>query len=146
MGNMQNKSTFDANLELKDSYAVTASAAAQVDSAAKVLDLGGTNGTPVVEGKAIFDVSAINNSAAANKYTLAIEGSTTSAFSTKYVLAKIELGHATATGEAAAKGTGQWVLPFSNEVNGTPLRYIRHYVTIAGSPVTITHTARVAVK
>lgn len=133
------KKTFDAELQLKDSYALTASAAAQVDSAAKSVDLGAGR----VDAKVINIVSAINNSATANKYTLTLQGSTTSNFAARVKLAEMNLGHATAIGEVA-RGVGTWEQPFTNEIDGTVYRYVRQYVTIAGSPVTITHEAFIA--
>lgn len=139
---MNTDKTFDAELQLKDSYAMTASAAAKVSDAAKVVDLGAGR----VDAKVITNVSAINNSAAANKYTLVTEGSLTSAFSAKKILATQVLGHATAIGEAAARGVGQWEQPFTNEVDGVVYPYVRQYVTIAGSPASITHTSYIAKK
>lgn len=133
------KKTFDAELQLKDSYALTASAAAQVDSAAKYIDLGAGR----VDAKVVNVVTAINNTAAANKYTLTLQGSTTSNFAAPVTLAKMDLGHATALGEAV-RGTGKWEQPFTNELKGTVYRYVRQYVTIAGSPVSITHEAFIA--
>lgn len=133
------KKTFDAELQLKDSYALTASAAAQVDSAAKYIDLGAGR----VDAKVVNVVTAINNTAAANKYTLTLQGSTTTNFAAPVTLAKMDLGHATALGEAV-RGTGKWEQLFTNELNGTAYRYVRQYVTIAGSPVSITHEAFIA--
>ena len=134
------KKTMDMNLQLKDSAAVTATAAAQVSGAAKVIDLGAGR----VDAKVINNVTAINNTAAANKYTLTLQGSNTADMSTGNVtLAKMELGHATALGEAA-RSTGVWEQPFTNELNGTVYRYVRQYITIAGSPVSITHEAWIA--
>lgn len=129
------KKTFDAELQLKDSAAVTASAAAQVSGSAKVVNVGAGR----IDAKAVHVVSAINLSAAANKYTLTIQGSTTSNFAAKVDLATIHVGHKTALGEAADRGVGTYEQPFSNEVKGVIYPYIREYITIAGSPVSITH-------
>ena len=130
------KKTFDASLQLKDSYALTATAAAQVSSAAKVVDLGPGQ----VTAKVVHNVTAANVSAAANKYTLDLQASNDSTFATVVVsLGKFVLGHATALGESSARSTGTFEQPFTNNVNGTNYRYVRQYVTIAGSPVTITH-------
>lgn len=133
------KKTFDVNLQLKDSAAVTSTAAAQVSGVAKVVDLGAGR----VDAKVINNVTAANVSAAANKYTLTLQGSNDAAFGSFVTLANLELGHATALGEAA-RSTGVWEQPFNNVVAGTIYRYVRQYITIAGSPVSITHEAWIA--
>lgn len=134
------KKTFDAELQLKDSYAMTASAAAKVDGSAKVIDLGPGR----VDAKVVNVVTAIDNTAAANKYTLTLQGSLAEVFATNVKLGEVVLGHKTAIGEAADRGVGTWEIPFTNELDGTIYPYVRLYVTIAGSPVTITHQSFIA--
>jgi len=132
--------TFDSALQLKDSYALTASAAAQVASAAKVINVGAGR----INAKAIHMVSAANVSAAANLYTIEIQGSTDEAFTAKVTLSSTKVGHKTALGEAADKGVGTYEQAFCNEVAGVIYPYIREYVAIAGSPVSITHISYIA--
>ena len=63
--------TFDANLEFKDAGLVASSAAAQVDSAAKVVDVG----TGFFKGDLVIDVTAIEVATGNEGYRIAIEGS-----------------------------------------------------------------------
>src|SRR5690349_16583262 len=69
--------TFDANLEMKDAGLVAASAAATVDSAAKVLDMG----TGYFEGTLVIDITACEAASNDEGYKIAWEVSDQSGFS-----------------------------------------------------------------
>lgn len=136
--------TYDAALQLKDSTALTASAAAQVAAVNKVLDTGFVSGGPnaLFKGVAVFDVSAMDISSADELYTLIIQGSNSPTFASGIEnLAEIDIG-ATASrkGGAGNSTTGRYELTFQNEQADVMYQYIRHYVLISGTTPTITHT------
>jgi len=64
-----------------------------------------------------------------------LQGSLNAAFSTLVDLVVLELGDATPLSGALDLTTGRYIVPFSNDFNGTIYRYLRHYATIA-SPST----------
>ena len=127
--------TFDALLQLRDAVAMTASGAMQVGGSNKIVDLG----AGLVEGNLVLDVSAIDVSSTDESYTVYLEGSNASDFSSGIVpLVAKPLGIAVANVRSAASGTGRHVIPFTNEENGTVYRYVRGYVVIAGTTPSIT--------
>lgn len=131
---------FDSDLEFRDSYAATSSAAAQVDSAAKVVDLG----TGLFEADMIIDVTACAVDGGDEAYTIAVEVSDNSDFSTgsEWRVAEIQIGDAAVIGGDTDMTTGRFVLPFNNRVSdGTLARYARVYTTHVGSTSSITFTA-----
>jgi hypothetical protein len=118
--------TFDALLEMKDAGLIAASAAAQVDAAAKVLVATGDE-----------------------SYKIAWEVSDNSGFSSgvEYEVCALTLGDATVHGGDTDSTTGRYVLPIHNRIEATPYRYGRVYVTVAGTVATgINFTAFVAPK
>jgi hypothetical protein len=130
---------FDANLELKDAGALTASAACQVDSSAKIIDLG----EGLVDGDIIVDVSAVEVDSDDEKYVIGAQISSSATFASDiYQVAQLELGSAgTAAGDNLAgdtdMGIGRYVIPFRNQiVGGATKRYLRLYATISGTIVT----------
>jgi hypothetical protein len=139
------RKTYDVDLELKDAGAIAASAAALVDAAAKILDLG----TGTVEGDIIIDVSAMEVASDDEKYIIHAEVSSSATFASDiYAVASLILG-SSGTAEwdnipgDADMYIGRYVLPFRNEiVNGIPKRYMRLYTEVSGSIVTgINYTA-----
>lgn len=144
--------TFDALLEMKDAGLVAASAAATVDGAAKVLDCG----TGFFEGDLIIDVTAIEVATGDEGYTITIEGSSDSGFSSgvEVELAKQMLGDSSITGSDVDNVAGRYTLPFNNRQpsgtgypDGTCWRYIRVYTTVVGSIATgINYSAWIAPK
>lgn len=127
--------TFDANLEFKDAGLVASSAAAQVDSAAKVVDVG----TGFFKGDLVIDVTAIEVATGNEGYRIAIEGSDNSGFSsgTEVELQSIKLGDSSVTGGDTDDTTGRYVLPFTNRwADGTCYRYLRVYTTVEGTIAT----------
>ncbi len=137
--------TYDVDLELKDAGVVSASAAAQVDAAAKILDLG----TGSVEADIIIDVTAMEVASDDEKYIIHAEVSSSATFASDiYAVVSLILGSA-GTAEwdnipgDADMYIGRYVLPFRNEiVNGVPKRYLRLYTEISGTIATgINYTA-----
>lgn len=132
--------TFDADLEFKDSYETTASAAAQVDSAAKVVDLG----KGFWSGDMVIDVTAAAVDGGDEAYKIGVELSDDSGFSsgTEYEHVALRIGDAAVTSGDVDTTTGRYVLPFHNRaIDGTILRYARLYTTHAGSTSAITYSA-----
>lgn len=125
--------TFDANLEFKDAGLVAADAAAQVDSAAKVVDLGEGH----FVGAMVIDVSAIEIASNDERYDICIQLSDSSTFASGIVDAVVlALGaHETLAGDTDST-TGRYVVYFHNEVNGTWYRYARIYTDVTGTIAT----------
>lgn len=130
--------TFDANLQLKDAGLIAASAAAQVDSAAQVLNVG----TGFFEGDIVIDVTAIEVDTGNELYTIALEGSDNADFSTgkEVELCALRLGDSSVTGTDTDNVVGRYTLPFNNrQPSGTGYSegycwpYLRLYTTIAGT-------------
>lgn len=136
--------TFDANLELKDAGLVAASAAAQVDSAAKIVDLGAGR----VDGVVVIDISAIEVATGDESYHVELQFSTDSAFGSGNIVGPtIKLGDSSVNFGSADTGTGRVELPFCNEYFGTIYRYMRVYTRVAGTIATgINYTAWAAVQ
>lgn len=136
--------TFDALLEMTDAGLIASSAAGVVDSVAKVLDVG----TARFDGVLMIDITACEADTGNESYRIAIEGSTTSGFSsgTEVELASRVFGDASIHGGDNDTGVGRYELPFSNiDADGLPYRYIRVYTTIAGTIATgINFTASIA--
>jgi len=136
------KIIWDAEGELKDSYAVTSSAAAQVDSTNKIFDTGGG----YTEGKLKLNVTAC---AAVGEYFIALQGSDSSTFATPVVeLCNIQFASAASSRATRAVGAGYYELNWSNDFAGTVYRYLRIYTTVTGASTsnTITYTAQIAGK
>lgn len=136
--------TYDSALLLKDSAAITASAAAQVAGVAKVFDTGFVSGGPgaLFKGIAVIDVTAMDISSADEKYILIIQGSNSATFASGIEnLAELDLG-ATASRNGGAKDSvvGRYELGFQNDQGDAMYQYIRHYMVISGTTPSITHT------
>lgn len=134
--------TFDANLEFKDAGLVAASAAAQVDSAAKYVDVG----TGLFKGCMIIDVSALEIASNDEIYDIVIQGSPDTDFTaaTLCELAQLNLSASEVKRTDCDKddSTGRYKLYFDNENDGTYYRYLRLYTVVAGSVATgINYTA-----
>ena len=134
--------TFDANLEFKDAGLVAASAAAQVDSAAKYVDVG----TGHFKGMMIIDVSALDLVGNDEIYDIVIQGSPDTDFTAATIadLAALNLSASEVKRTDCNKddSTGRFKIYFDNENNGTYYRYLRVYTVVAGSPATgINYTA-----
>jgi len=139
MALVQKSFTFDSSLEMKDAGLVATSAAATVDSAAKIIDLG----SGAVDSEVVIDISAIETASTDEIYTVKVQGSNSATFSSGIVeLGSMELGHATPLTGDTTTTTGRYIICFSNNQNGTIYRYVRIYTVVAGSVSTgINYTA-----
>ncbi len=131
--------TFDGNLEFKDAGLVAASAAAKVDDAAKIVDIG----TGEYKAEMIIDVSAIEIATNDEVYNICVQLSTSATFASAIqTAAKLELGASEVLLGDTDSTVGRYKLMFDNEVNGTYYRYARVYTVVAGTIATgINYTA-----
>ena len=126
----QKDATFDYLLRLKDDGNVTASAAAQVSSADKILDMGAQR----FDGRVLVDISACEVATGDEKYTLLVQGSTSATFASGiWNLGATMLGDSSVSLESADTVIGRREIAFCNEINGTVYRYIRMYTVVAGT-------------
>jgi hypothetical protein len=128
--------TYDSSMLMKDAGLIAASAAAQVSSADKILDLGGAD--PFL-GVLVIDVTALEVASNDELFGIIVQGSASSSFAgtAAKTLAEIRLG--SAGGKAAGESVdavGRFELPFLNVQNGTVYRYIRVYTLVAGTIAT----------
>jgi hypothetical protein len=142
--NKRPQGTFDSDLEFKDAGLVAASAAATVDSAAKVIDVG----TGLFKACMILDVSALDIDGNNEIYDIIVQGSTVAAFATAgsiVELAAINLSAKEVKRSDSDKddSTGRYKIYFDNEHDGTYYRYLRVYTVVAGAGVStgINYTA-----
>lgn len=133
MGNKRHFN-FDSDLEMKDAGLVAADAAAQVDSANKILDLGASR----VDGTVVVDVTAIEIASNDERYDICWQLSSSSTFASTVVQGPIlALGALeTLIGADTDSATGRYELKVSNEVNGTIYRYARLYTNVTGNIAT----------
>lgn len=122
---------FDAELELKDAGLVAASAAAEVDSVAQIIDLG----VGRFEGVAVIDVAAIEIADNDEEYYVIIQGSNSATFASGVQnlamldFAATEVRH----GGGIDSLVGRYELAFVNEQAGVEYRYLRAYTFIEGT-------------
>jgi hypothetical protein len=142
---MRRTYSYDNDLLLKDTGAITATAAAQVGGAAKVHDCGANTR---IDAMLVIDVSAIEIDSANEEYDIIVQGSTASAFTAGTIqnLAQMNLGSTSVRQGAPIDTTvGRYELPFTNFQDDVAYRYIRVYIVIAGTIVTgINFTAYMA--
>ena len=136
---------FDAELEFKDAGLVATSAAAQVDSAAKYVDVG----TGHFKACMFIDVSAIEIASDDELYDIVIQGSNTTAFTAAGIveLAALNLsaGAVKRTDCDKDDATGRYKIYFDNENDLTYYRYIRVYTVVDGDIATGINYAAYAV-
>lgn len=132
MARNQKDFTYDNNLSLQASGAVTTSTAST-----------GINvGAGRFDGRAIVDISAITVSGADQLYGVEVQVSPDSGFATTVIVAgALRLGHPTATGLAGASAAGRYEVHFTNEVSGTVYPWVRLYTRVAGTTPSITRSA-----
>lgn len=127
--------TFDADLEFKDAGLVAADAAATVDSAAKIVNLG----TGFWKGSMVIDVTAIEIANNDEKYEIIVQLSNSSTFASGVVQGvSLSLGALeTLIGSDTDSTVGRYVLPFHNEgVDGATYQYARIYTNVTGAIAT----------
>lgn len=131
--------TYDNALLLKDAGAITADAAAQVSSAAKILDLGAAR----VDARVIVDVSAIDVASGDESYLLRAQFSNSATFASGVIGGPIlQLGDSSVLiGESADSVVGRYELAVTNQINGTTYRYMRMYTDVGGTTPSINYTA-----
>lgn len=130
----QKDQTFDYSLRLKDAGLVAASAAAQVSSANKILDMGAQR----FDGRVVVDITALEADSADEKYVILVQGSTSATFATGvWNLAALPLGVAAVSLETVTTAaTRHQEIAFCNEVNGVVYQYIRLYTQVVGTIAT----------
>jgi len=140
--------TFDSLLELKDAGLVAASAAAEVDSAAKIVNLG----AGFVEGDIVIDVTALEIADNDETYDIVLQLSSDADFGTAGNIVErcsLHLGAKETKRTDCDKddATGRYTLPFNTEHAGTVYQYARLYTVVAGTVGTgINYTAFMAKK
>lgn len=135
--------TFDANLQMKDTGLVAASAQAQVGGADKIINVG--NGR--FRGILVIDATAIEVDSGNELFSVEIQGSTSATFASGIVaLAERQVGHSSVTGSSASDAAGRYTLHFSNvDMDGTRLPYLRVYTRVSGTIATgINYSAWIA--
>lgn len=134
---------YDKEMLMKDAGLVAASAAAEVESAAKILDVGAAR----FEGVLVVDVSAIEIASNDEEYDIIVQGSNSATFASGIEnLAQLNLG-ATEVRQGGAQDStaGRYELPFINQQDDTTYRYLRVYTVVAGTIATgINYTAFIA--
>lgn len=135
--------TFDSDLEFKDAGLVAASAAAQVDSAARVIDVG----DGLFRGCMIIDVSALEIASNNEIYDIVIQGSSDEDFGTDTNIVELAALNLSAAEEKRTDcnkddSAGRYKIYFDNENDGVYYRYLRVYTAVAGDVATgINYTA-----
>lgn len=84
-------------------------------------------------GDVVINVYAVPSNAPSTKITMRLQGSKNSAFSTINDLVIIELGDSTQISGGSDLGIGRYIVPFTNDLDDTVYRYLRHYITLAGT-------------
>jgi hypothetical protein len=125
MATYRHNFTYDDLLNLKDSASVTSTAAGSI-----VVDLG----DGYTEGYLVIDVTALEVASTDEKYNIVLEGSNVAALASGSVVlaAAPQMGNSIAPADADT-AVGRFVVPFTNEQNGTLYRYARIHTTVAGT-------------
>lgn len=134
--------TFDADLEFKDSAAVTASAAAEVDATAQIIDVG----AGLFRGCMIVDITAMLLTDNDEIYDIVVQGSSDDDFGTdtnivELAALNIAAAEVKRTDSNKDDATGRYKIYFDNENNGTYYQYLRLYTVVAGTTTSITYAA-----
>lgn len=109
-----------------------------------IFDTGGAT----TKGEIYLNVTAVEVDTGDEIYTIYVEGCNASPFAGDMMRlgGGLELGDAVPLIGTTDKGVGNYVIPFTNDINGTVWRYLRLYVVIAGTIATgITFTATMGV-
>lgn len=131
--------TFDAATELKDAGALTASGAAQVGGAARVVNVG----AGIINAVLVIDVDAIDITTGDEGYVIILQGSTSPTFASDVQNIFVHrAGDSTVTGESVDSTIGRRTFPISNQArDGSPLPYLRIYATISGTTPSVNFRA-----
>jgi len=68
-----------------------------------------------------------------SSFKLRLQGSKNSSFTTINDLQILELGDSLLISGGSDLGVGRYILPFTNDLDGTVYRYLRHYATIVSA-------------
>lgn len=121
------KYTYDHALLLKTAGLLAAS----TDGA--IVDIG----AGFVKGAVVIDLSACEIATGDEIYTVSLEASNVAAMTSGSVcLGKKVFGNLVVPMDAALSASGRYVIPFTNEENGTLYRYLRLSVLVAGTIAT----------
>lgn len=116
--------TFDLATLLRAAGAITATATEAI-----ILDIG----AGLMDVDWINDVLAVKTSVGDEKYTVILEGSNVAAMTSGIVeIGRCDFGNVT-TPITTVTGTGRFLTPIRNEVNGVLYRYLRVQTTIIGT-------------
>ncbi len=127
--------TYDAELLLKASGAVTAT------GASSILNLGDARW----DGRVVVDVSALDVAGGDEGYELRVQVSDSASFASGIqTVGAFKFGDSTLTGGSADTVVGRYELGVSNEFNGTIYTYIRINAVIVGATASITYAAYLA--
>ena len=128
--------TQDIELIAKDAGLVAADAAWQVDSSAKIIDLG--SATANFSAVAVIDVDAVEIASNDEFYRLIIQGSSSATFASDIQnLAELTLGATEARpGGAIDSIIGRHEILFTNWMAGENYRYLRGYTDVGGTIAT----------
>ena len=132
---VSNSYIMDEDTKLKDAGLIASSAAAQVDAAAQILDLG----LGRVNADVIIDATAVEVASGDELYTIIAEFSNSATFASGIVPGAMQyLGDAAAIpgGGDTDLGAGRYKLPVTNIVNDVHYRYMRLYTVVAGTVAT----------
>jgi len=129
---------FDYDAILKDAEAVTSSGYGEVDSAAKVVNIG----PGLVRGNVIIDISAIDVLSKDELYEIHLMGGSDESFTQEVSLCSKELGHSASLEGNRDSKAGRYVLPFQNEMAGRIWPYVRIRHVLAGTTPSINYEAR----
>jgi len=84
-------------------------------------------------GDVVYNVYGASYVSGGTKITFRLQGSKNAAFSTINDLQILELGDSTRISGGSDLTVGRYILPFTNDLDGTVYRYLRHYTTMASS-------------
>lgn len=139
-----NSYTYDNSLVLKAAGAAVTSSAA----IATIVDTNnGASGNPsIFRADAVIDITALDVASTNETYDIIVQVSNSSSFASGVVNACALKVGTTVAGSSADSTVGRYILPFSNEVNGTIYRYVRLYTLVAGTTPSITYKAFAAIR
>lgn len=127
MATYRHQVQYDDLLNLKDAGAVAASAAGSI-----ILDVG----DGFMDGYMVLDVTALEVADGNEVYTISLEGSNNAAMASGSVeLSRTIMGNAPAPADQDT-AVGRFVVPVTNEQNGTLYRYLRINTIVAGTVAT----------
>lgn len=119
---------YDDALNLKDAALVASTAAGST-----IVDLG----DGFFDGYLVLDVTALEVASSDEKYDIHLEGSNVAGMGSGSVClaAAPQMGNSDAPADADT-AVGRFVVPVTNEQNGTLYRYVRIHTTVAGTIAT----------